>query len=228
MIAVLPGRSGAVLAEFLSSRSASWRRHVKIALTDMASCYRVPIRELLPNATHVVDRFHVVRNMLRPLAEARRAAQRTPKDEPHDPRFFQNRYTFLRRADRLSAAQMAELVDLFEHYPHLKAAWEMTQRFHRTYEADGYEAAMDALEEFLAAWERLGDHHLGSAVKTLCRWADEVFSYHSTGGWTSGVAEGVNNKIEVLERKAYGFRKAANHQARILLECRGHPSRKAA
>ena len=55
-----------------------------------------------------------------------------------------------------------------------------------------------------------------------------MFSYHSTGGWTSGVAEGVNNKIEVLERKAYGFRKAANHQARILLECRGHPSRKAA
>lgn len=48
---------------------------------------------------------------------------------------------------------------------------------------------------------------------------------HHASSWTSSVAEGVNNKIEVLERKAYGFRRKINYQARILLECAGHRRR---
>ncbi len=44
---------------------------------------------------------------------------------------------------------------------------------------------------------------------------------HSTVG-SNAVAEGVNAKIEVLERKAYGFRTQANHEARIIVECSGH------
>ena len=221
VIAVLPGRSQAALARFLAGQSPAWRRGVRIAVTDMAGSYRAAIRAWLPDATHVVDRFHLVRNLLRPLADARRAAQRTALGQPHDPALFRNRYTLLTRADRLSAAQQAELVALFDRHPHLAAAWEMTQRFHRIYQSDDHAAALEAINEFVDAWVRTRAD-LGAGVRTLLAWADEWLAYHHTGGWTSAVAEGVNNKIEVLERKAYGFRRPVNHQARIVLECAGH------
>jgi len=227
VVAVLPGRSDRVLDRFLARQSRSWRHGVAVVVTDMASCYRGAIARRLPNAAHVVDRFHVVRNVMGVLVEARRAAQRSERGQPHDPEVFRARFLLMRRMDRLDAGQVAELAGLFARHPHLAAAWEMTQRFHRIYEADGHEAAMDALGEFVDAWLRTGTN-MGSAVRSLLRWSEQFFNFHSHGRWTSATAEGVNNRIEVLERKAYGFRKPINHQARILIECPGHPDRRRA
>lgn len=224
VVAVLAGRCDAVLDGFLARQSRSWRAGVEVVVTDMASCYRGAIARRLPGAAHVVDRFHVVRNMMGVLVEARRAAQRSERGQPHDPAVFKARFTLMRRIDRLGAAQVAELVALFARHPNLGAAWEMTQRFHRIYEADGHEAAMEALGEFVDAWERTRTD-MGSAVRTLLRWSGQFLNFHSHGRWTSATAEGVNNRIEVLERKAYGFRTPVNHQARILVECAGHPAR---
>ena len=39
----------------------------------------------------------------------------------------------------------------------------------------------------------------------------------------AGPAEGINTRIEVLERMAYGIRSRANYTARVLLVCSGHP-----
>ena len=226
VVAVLPGRSDRVLDRFLARQSRSWRHGVKVVVTDMASCYRGAIARRLPNAAHVVDRFHVVRNVMGVVVQARRAAQRSERGEPHDPEVFRARFLLLRRMDRLSTEQVAELVALFDRHPQLGAAWEMTQRFHRIYEACDHEAAMAALGEFVDAWLRTGVD-MGSAVRSLLRWSAQVFAFHDHGRATSAVAEGVNNRIEVLERKAYGFRKPVNHQARILIECAGHPPRAA-
>lgn len=224
VVAVLPGRSDRVLDRFLTRQSRSWRQGVEVVVTDMASCYRGAIARRLPKAAHVVDRFHLVRNVMAVLVEARRAAQRSEPGKPHDPEVFRARFLLMVRMDRLSAEQVTELAGLFARHPHIAAAWEMTQRFHRIYEADGHEAAMEAVGEFVDAWERTRTD-MGSAVRSLLRWSGQFFNFFSHGRWTSASAEGVNNRIEVLERKAYGFRTPVNHQARILIECAGHPAR---
>lgn len=74
VIAVLEGRSEAVLAGFLAAQSTRWRAGVEICCTDMANCYRAAIRHWLPRATHVADRFHILRNFMGLLVEARRQA----------------------------------------------------------------------------------------------------------------------------------------------------------
>ena len=70
VIAVLAGRSDAVLSGFLARQSRSWRCGVQVVVTDMASCYRGAIARHLPGAAHVVDRFHVVRLVMGTLTEA--------------------------------------------------------------------------------------------------------------------------------------------------------------
>ena len=221
VIAVLEGRSEAVLAKFFAYQSPRWRGGIEVVCTDMASCYRAAIRAWLPRATHVADRFHILHNFMKLLVEARRAAQATPPGEPHDPAVFKARFVLMTRMDRLDATQATQLGEVFATHPELEAIWELTQRFHRIYEARGTEEGFAAIVEFCDAAEaKLVD--LGSAMSTLWRWRDQWIGFHRSGRWTNAVAEGVNAKIEVLERKAYGFRTQANHQARILLECSGH------
>ncbi len=204
VIAVLPGRCEAVLASFLSRQSREWRVGVKVVCTDMANCYRAAIRTHLPTAAHVVDRFHVTRNFCQVLCDARREAQRTRLGEPHDPALFKARYVLVTRMDRLTADQGAMLAQVLADHPELGAVWEMTQRFYRIYEAQGIEEALGAIEDFATAW-MASNAELGSAVKTLLAWENEWLNFHRHGRASSGCAEGINNKIEVLERKATAF-----------------------
>ena len=134
---------------------------------------------------------------------------------------FKARFVLMTRIDRLSATQAAQLSEVFASHPHLEAIWALTQRFHRIYEARGADDAFEAIIELCDDAERtLVD--LEPTMTTLWRWRECWIGFHTSGRWTNAVAEGINAKIEVLERKAYGFRTQANHEARILIECSGH------
>jgi transposase len=59
-------------------------------------------------------------------------------------------------------------------------------------------------------------------MATLWRWREEWMGLHGSRRLTQAVAEGINAKIEVLERKACGLRTKAEHEALIGCECPGH------
>lgn len=137
---------------------------------------------------------------------------------------FRARFLINTRCDRLSGDQQAELASLFADHPDLAVAWELTQRFHSVFEADGLDAALDAVDELATAMDRTGAG-LKPGVWSLVHWETQWRNYHTTGGWTTNCAEGLNTKIELLERRCYGFRDQANHYARILTDCPGHHHR---
>jgi transposase len=221
VIAVLEGRSADVLGGFLSTQSPAWRKGVSVVVTDMAECYRTAVRTSLPNARHVADRFHVVRNFAKVLVSARRDAQRTPRGRPHDPKLFRNRFLLMKRLDRLSGEEMATLGSLFDAHPELGVVWGLVQRFHVIFCADSEEAANEAVAQLADAYQAAGVN-LGPAITSFCRWGPESLNFHA-GRATNAASEGVNGKIEVLERMAYGFRSRANYVARVLVMCSGHP-----
>lgn len=221
VIAVLAGRSADVLGGFLAKQSPAWRKGVAVVVTDMAECYRTAIRTHLPNARHVADRFHVVRNFAKVLVTARRDAQRTPPGQPHDRSLFRSRFLLMKRLDHLNGEEMCRLGAIFDAHPDLGVVWALVQRFHVIFCAENEQAANEAVDDFSDAYAAAGVN-LGSAITTFCRWGTESLNFHA-GHATNAAAEGVNTRIEVLERMAYGFRSRANYTARVLLVCSGHP-----
>ncbi len=221
VIAVLAGRSAEVLGGFLARQSPAWRKGVSVVVTDMAECYRTAVRKWLPDARHVVDRFHVVRNFAKVVVSARRDAQRTPPGQPHDPALFRNRFLLMKRLDRLSGTEMATLGRIFDAHPELGVVWGLVQRFHVIFCAPTEELANQAVGDLADAYVAAGVN-LGPAITSFCRWGPESLNFHAQHA-TNAASEGVNNKIEVLERMAYGFRSRPNYVARVLLVCSGHP-----
>jgi hypothetical protein len=205
VVAVLPGRSGRVLERFLARQSRSWREGVQVVVTDMASCYRGAVVRRLPGAARVVDRFHVVRNVMAVVVEARRAAQRSERGQPHDPAVFRG--------------------PLHPHAPHRPPQRHRHGRAGRPLRPPPppgrgpgrWPSASTASMRPTAARRhggggrvrrRLGAdphrHGLGRAQPAAVGGAGLRLPRPRAG--TSASAEGVNNRIEVLERKAYGFR----------------------
>lgn len=221
VIAVLEGRSADVLGGFLSRQSPSWRAGVAVVVTDMAECYRKAVRAHLPNARHVADRFHVVRNFAKVLVSARRDAQRTPRGRPHRTSVFRNRFLLMKRLDRLSGEEMATLGKLFDEHPELGVVWGLVQHFHVIFTCPDEEAANVAVDNFTDAYLAAGIN-LSTAITSFCRWGPEALNFHADRV-TNAASEGVNGKIELLERMAFGFRSRDNYTARVLVFCSGHP-----
>ncbi len=58
-------------------------------------------------------------------------------------------------------------------------------------------------------------------VRTLRRWWDVILNYvHER--LTSGVVEGLNNKLKLIKRRAFGYRNFTHFRLRVLVECQGH------
>ena len=58
-MAILDGRDGKTLKEWLSNN-----KHVKAVTRDRASAYSTAIKEILPDAMQIADRFHLHQNLL--------------------------------------------------------------------------------------------------------------------------------------------------------------------
>jgi len=39
------------------------------------------------------------------------------------------------------------------------------------------------------------------------------------GRWSNGFAEGLNNKLKLIKRRAYGYHNFENFRLRVLVEC---------
>jgi transposase len=76
VLAMVAHRDQAALAGFLVEQGRRWCAGVRVVVTDGSKSYRAAIDRHLPQATHVLDRFHVVRWFAAGLTLVRREAQR--------------------------------------------------------------------------------------------------------------------------------------------------------
>ncbi len=224
LLGMVRGRDSFALQRLLASFGPRWRRQVEVVVSDGSEAYRSAIRVALPRATHVVDRFHVVRWLAACQVEVRRRLQRLgPKGTrpAYDPEVFRSRYLQLARFDRLGPTEAAELGRILQANPELERAWRLAQHLHGFYEASDLAGAEQALSAFADTYAEANLPEFYKTVSAILEWSAEIFAFHATDRATNGRQEGLNNKIGVLKRVAYGFVNVDNLAARSLLLCRG-------
>lgn len=222
VLGVVKHRDFRALSMFLASQGQRWCRKVEVVVTDGSPSYRAAIERHLGQATHVVDRFHVVRWFATGLIEVRRRVQRIgePGESPaFSPVIFRTRYLQLPRADHLSSDQFARLSLALVEDPELWHAWRLLQQLHEIYDADDETEAAARIEAFVYAWSDAPIPEFRSVLKALAQWLPEILAFHRCGRVTNGRLEGQNNKLRVLKRIAFGFVNAENFAARALLWC---------
>ena len=81
VLAMIPGRGKGSLARFFRDQGPAWCRGVEIVVSDGSRPYQAAISQYLPQARHVLDRFHVVRWFTEGLTLVRRELQRRDPDQ---------------------------------------------------------------------------------------------------------------------------------------------------
>ncbi len=220
VLAMIPGRTKGSLARFFRDQGAWWCEQVEIVVSDGSRSYQAAIAQYLPDALHVLDRFHVARWFTEGLTLVRRELQRRPPDQrppTFEPDLFRARFTLLRRADHLTEAHQAHLDRLFDAHPRLRTAWDALQELYQIYEADDLDAANEALGRFADLYATGQIPEYRDIVDTIIAWGEEILAYHSSRRASNGPIEGINNLLQVLRRVAHGFTNPDNYAARGVL-----------
>ena len=225
VLAMVAHRNAQAVQGFLDRQGRRWCRGVAVVVTDGSASYRAAVTSHLGHATHVLDRFHVIRWFAAGLEAVRRDVQRRePRGEvtpAFDPDVFRARFALLRRADTLDDAGLARLETLFRRHPRLRAGWDALQALHRAYLADDKQEALGAIMDFVELFETGKIPEFATVVAAIAEWGDEIIAFHDprAGRISNGRIEGTNNKLQVLRRVAHGFTNRANFEARGILAC---------
>lgn len=215
-----PSRQQADIKKVLNGWGEAVLNQIVEVSIDLCGNYKSLVHQLLPNAAIVADRFHVMKIVNEDLDTSRKALGLANQENPNaakksqiEAALKQSKYVLLKPEENLSQKQKAKLEEIREVLPSLAQMHLMKESFRAIFEqADNWRDGAFQLLDWLA--EAQGTFK--KSVGTICRWFGEVTEYfeHRT---TSGVVEGINNKLKLIKRSGYGFRNFDNFQLRCLI-----------
>lgn len=212
---VVLGRSEASLDEYLSRLPGKDR--VQVVVMDLSSTYRSIVKKHFPKAKIVADRFHVVRLIGHQFLKAWKQ---------FDPVGRGNRglLSLMRRhEDKLSAEQKVKLEKYFEKFPVLKILWKFKHELHNLMREKrlSKESVWIKIHQFLPMIDQLKQSPIDSLRtlgETMYNWRDEIGRMWRFSK-TNSITEGLHNKMEMISRRAFGFRNFNNYRLRVLALC---------
>jgi transposase len=221
------GRTSKAVVAWLDERGQEWKDAVRIVAMDPCASYRAAVRQALPNALIVADRFHLVRLANQALTDVRRRVswdthgRRGRKSDPA----WAARRRLLRGRERLSDKQFArmwnDLID-GDATGQILTAWiakEELRALLATARRGGQRHDVaHRLHRFYAWCAHADIPELERLAATIEAWWPEVLGFLLTGVTNAGT-EATNRTVKTAARTAYGFRNLDNQRRRVRFAC---------
>jgi transposase len=223
MLAQVEGRTGDDVAYWLAMQRPAWRERVRYVAIDMCTVFVSAIRRYLPNATIVVDHFHVVKLATDTVAEVRRRVTTTlrgRRGRRNDPE-WDIRNLLRRNREDLSPKAFAKLwntlVDLGEPGITILKTWIAKDLLRRLLALAGTHPDRSVishrLTKFYAWCADAGIAELERLADTISTWWSAIEAFIHTK-ITNAKSEGYNRVVKLDARNAYGYRNPANQRLR--------------
>jgi transposase len=222
LLDIVAGRSGRVLADWLSEQSSEWREGIATASLDPFRGYATALSAQLPDARRVLDPFHVVKLGLTCVDDVRRRVQHDTtghRGRSGDP-LYGIRRVLRRRADRLTVTARARLdAGLIAGDPdgQTTLAWTVAQDLMSLYQHTDPDQARARAAELIAQAHSCPIPEIAKLGRTLHAWRDELCAHFDHPEVTNGPTETLNLKIKNTKRIARGYRNIDHYRLRLLL-----------
>ena len=188
---------------------------------DMTGGYAAAVRAHAPQATIVIDNYHVVALATKALDEVRRERWNELRAlEPAAAKAFKDaRWSLLKNPEDLTDRQAQTLTALTASGGKLARAWALKEMVREIFKPGLTLAAVERLIDRLLG--RLSRSRLQPFVRlgrTIRKHREGILAARRLN-LSNARAEAQNNKVKLIVRRAYGFHSARAALALILLAC---------
>ena len=200
------GRTEADANLFFEALGPAKTRRIEIVAMDMWKPFRNAVANKAPQARIVFDKFHILRHLSHALDLVRRSEFRRLSGAGRT--FVKGqRYTLLSRPENLTLHGRESLRKLLKANKRLNTAYLLKESFGQLWDYNTPAHARAFFERWKQGlkWQRLRPYENFAAL--IERHWNGIASYCTPDSKVSlGMVEGLNNKIRVLQRRAYGYR----------------------
>lgn len=174
---------------------------IKQTCIDMSPAFISGVKTHLPNTEITFDKFHVVKELNKAMDMLRK------QERKGNEMLKKHKYTFLK--SKLSPEINSEKDFLLEMYPKLAQGYRLKVMFKEFWDIHNKQDA----ESYLAFWcdmaEESGIFSFIKFVKTVKAHWTGIINYIESK-ISNGILEGINSKIQLLKRRARGYRNIQN------------------
>lgn len=179
---------------------------------DLSPAFISGVASYFPHAQITFDRFHVKALLNKAMDEVRKSERRRHVE------LKGHKYTFLKSSNQLTEDQSVQRHTLVELYPQLGEAYRLKELFDDFWIMKTPQQARG----FLAFWCDMAQESeiapFMRFVKTVKKHWDGILNY-ITSKLTNGILEGINSKIQLIKRRARGYRNTTNFINMIYFNC---------
>jgi len=181
-------------------------KHIRLAVMDMWKPFEKSTREKAPQAAILYDKFHVIRHLNEALDKIRKSeyARLTGNSR----KFIKGqKYTLLSHRENLTTDGRRSLKTLLAANKRLNTAYILKEEFGQLWDYQSEAWARKFFDNWKASlkWQRLKPYE--KFAKMIERHWDGIAAFCKPENKVAlGFVEGLNNKIRVIQRRAYGLR----------------------
>ena len=195
------------LSKFFTEFGDDFAKGIKHICSDMWKPYLRVIKEKIPLAIHVLDRFHIVAKLNTVIDEVRASEQRKMQQDGYEPVLKKSRWCLLKRKENLTEKQEVKLNDLLKYNLKSTRAYLLKEDFDGLWDYVSASWASKFLRRWCSRAMKSKIEPIKKVAKTIRKHESLILNwFKAKKAFSSGIVEGLNNKVKVTTRKAYGFR----------------------
>jgi transposase len=191
------------IVEVLIKQPFEVREQVEEVSVDMWGGFPKVIEQVFPKAQVVIDRFHVMKAVNQDLNKLRRAIGITDRG---------SKYLLLSYRSNLNIEQIHRWEVTLKKSECLRIAYEMKEEFREIYETN---MTVKIAKKKFKTWLNYAPLFFPESASTIVNHFEGICNYF-LNRTTSGVMEGINNRIKLIMRQGYGFSNFDNFRERVL------------
>lgn len=210
VLTLLRGKASETIQAFLNTLPGIG--NIRQVSMDMCAPFAHAVRQVIPKAAIVVDRFHIIQKLNDAMDGLRKRTHRQ-LDERERKRFAHIHFLLGRQYESLNRDEKRLVRDYLRLNPLLQTVYHKGQEFRRIlfYPWQSPKQAYDALWQ----WCETSRKYLHAFVKTIERWWNPVLNACLLP-LNNGRIEGINNKIKLVKRQGFGYNNRQTFRLKVL------------
>jgi transposase len=200
-------RTEACLRRGLTVLGEDFCSGLRFVCSDLWQPYLKVLAERAGTAVHVLDRFHIMKQLGDAIDQVRASEARRMKQDGYEPVLKHSRWCLLKRPENLTDKQTVKLDELLRYNLQSVRAYLHREDFQRLWEYRSPGWAGRFLDEWCVRVMRSRLEPLKKVARSLRKHRPLLLNWFRAKGTVSaGIIEGFNNKAKLTMRKSYGFR----------------------
>ena len=197
------GRSMETLDKFFDGMTDQQKAAIEAVAMDMWEAYINRVKHHCPQANIVFDFFHVVQGFGRVIDKIRREEYLKASQEDREI-LKGSRYLLLKNEENLTEKQRPRLQKLLAMNETLNTVYILKDQLKMVYYYSNRDLVKETLDDWCAMAETVSHPAMRAFINKLRFFEEGILNHTDYPIGTSGL-EGVNNKIKLIKRRAYGY-----------------------